>query len=273
MPPKSSPPPAPVPHDLKARVLTALVHAPDGAAVRALLGPSGLLAQVPDHAPEKCELLGLVVARIGALNWAEYSSRDVVDWKRTRGAIEHENTLVNHRLIWLFTSQTVLLTLFGLVLAAKVKGEVKPEFQHYVPFVLGFTSGLAVVVCAVIADAIRGANAQLSRLEHWWHDTYRGQTAAHPPLQMFRRRFWSMTLSSEALPWWFMLFWAALVGGVVFDQVDRARALVADNPQESLLAVGAVLLLLMAGLAGRAVFLAGVARGAAQHRAAGVNPA
>src|SRR4051812_45265106 len=42
--------------------------------------------------------------------WDEFKSKACTDWKRVRTEIEHENSLINHRLVWLFTSQ---LFLFG----------------------------------------------------------------------------------------------------------------------------------------------------------------
>lgn len=38
-------------------------------------------------------------------NWDEFHDVDIVNWKRVRSALEHENLLVNHRLTWLLSSQ------------------------------------------------------------------------------------------------------------------------------------------------------------------------
>ena len=35
--------------------------------------------------------------------WDEFHDREIVDWKRVRSALEHENLLTNHRLTWLLT--------------------------------------------------------------------------------------------------------------------------------------------------------------------------
>ncbi len=73
----------------------------------------------------------------------EFHDQEIVDWKRVRAAIEHENLFVNHRLTWLFMSQLFLFAFFAAVFVPWIKEEVKPIAQHYVPFVLGAISTLA----------------------------------------------------------------------------------------------------------------------------------
>jgi hypothetical protein len=48
----------------------------------------------------------------------EFKDRDFADWKRVRSSIEHENSLVNHRLSWLFASQAFLYAAFAVVFNA-----------------------------------------------------------------------------------------------------------------------------------------------------------
>lgn len=186
-----------------------------------LLGDSGLLNRFvlaePDLAAIQ-QISDLVFSRIKDLHaeWDEFHDTEIVDWKRVRGAIEHENLLINHRLMWLFTSQIFLFAFFGVVFAPWIKDEVKDPARHYVPFVLGAISVLAIILCFIIQDATRAAVHQIGRLQSWW-DAKGLSLTKHPHIQhwrsgILRRLFWS-----EFIPLWFIFAWAILLVGVALD--------------------------------------------------------
>jgi len=45
----------------------------------------------------------------------EYANRDLINWRRVRSVVEHENHLINHRITWLLLSQAGLLTAFATI--------------------------------------------------------------------------------------------------------------------------------------------------------------
>jgi len=52
-----------------------------------------------NHIPEANKrILKIVYKQLELLRFDEFKDRSLADWKRVRSAIEHENTLVNHRL-------------------------------------------------------------------------------------------------------------------------------------------------------------------------------
>jgi hypothetical protein len=61
--------------------------------------------------------------------WTEFSDPAIVDWKRVRSAIEHENVLTNQRFTWLLTSQGFLLGGFVLVFQASTKADVRAGLE------------------------------------------------------------------------------------------------------------------------------------------------
>jgi hypothetical protein len=187
----------------------------------ALLGDSGLLSRyisIEEDLDAIHQLSDLVFSRIKDLHteWDEFRDPQMVDWRRVRGAIEHENLLINHRLTWLFTSQIFLFAFFGAVFTPWIKDEVKDPARHYVPFVLGAVSVLAIIVCLIIQDATRAAVHQIGRLQTWW-SAKNPPTTKHPHIQnwrpgVLRRLFWS-----EFIPLWFVFAWAVLLFGVALD--------------------------------------------------------
>ncbi|HEX7408108.1 MAG TPA: hypothetical protein VF515_10745, partial [Candidatus Binatia bacterium] len=59
--------------------------------------------------------------------WDEFKDPEIVDWKRVRLAIEHENTLTNSRVTWLLYAQGFLLGAYMLVFTASTKQDFKPS--------------------------------------------------------------------------------------------------------------------------------------------------
>ncbi|BBO33243.1 hypothetical protein [Lacipirellula parvula] len=56
----------------------------------------------------------------GEAGWDEFHDIAIVNWKRIRTSIEHENLLVNHRITWLIASQAFLFAAFALIFQAAV---------------------------------------------------------------------------------------------------------------------------------------------------------
>lgn len=125
--------------------------------------------------------------------WGELYDREFADWKRVRGAIEHENMLINQRLTWLFLSQTVLLTAFisvfvewskvkessffdltkkikdpALYRLSEIRESVLPDESIYIILfwiigILGFV--ISIHTCRITISAV----IQINKLERWWY--------------------------------------------------------------------------------------------------------
>ena len=104
------------------------------------------------------------------LRYDEFKDKETVDWKRVRAAIEHENTLVNHRLTWLLTSQALLFGGFGLIF----QDQKKLNDHHYLAFLL-IICFVGIVVSLKTYIDIEMAGRQLSELDRWWHKKYAPQ--------------------------------------------------------------------------------------------------
>ncbi|MDG4595140.1 MAG: hypothetical protein P9F75_05520 [Candidatus Contendobacter sp.] len=158
----------------------------------------------------------------GDTDWDEFKDIEIVDWKRVRSAIEHENTLVNHRLTWLFSSQLFLFAFFGLVFVSWIKKEPNNDLVYFVPFVIGAISILAIVICMVIFCEVNSATTQLDSLQKWWDYRYRknhkrdekdeNHDERHPPIQLWKGKPHVLLrlLWSELIPIWFLVTWLCL---------------------------------------------------------------
>lgn len=165
------------------------------------------------------------------LRFDEFKNKELADWKRIRTAIEHENTLVNHRLTWLLTSQGFLFTGFGVVYSTK------QTVNLYSTTILLVIAIVGMAISFKIFMDIEGASEQLSELDKWWHMTYapeeyerlihrdeittrrkaynRKLKKRHPALQRLRERkmFWlDKGLKVEIS---FLIAWVAIISGVI----------------------------------------------------------
>jgi heme/copper-type cytochrome/quinol oxidase subunit 4 len=175
-------------------------------------------------------------------SWDEFHDEEIVDWKRCRQAIEHENQLVNHRLSWLFASQGFLFAAFGAIwngwkYSASTRDSTDPITSIFVLMIICF---VGIVVCAGIQKSLLEAEMQLASLDKWWYfsgDCNTGSTyhsigererlqgirdAMHPPLQggvHVRGNFLSRLFSFTNTPSWFIVAWV-LIGGFAIHGVS-----------------------------------------------------
>jgi len=113
-------------------------------------------------------IVDIVHKQIEILRFDEFKDKALADWKRVRSAIEHENTLVNHRLTWLLTSQGFLFTGFGVVYSSK---NDKP-LDLYGMAILIVIAIVGMAISLKIFIDIESAAKQLLDLDCWWHKTY-----------------------------------------------------------------------------------------------------
>ncbi|CAE6713977.1 hypothetical protein [Paraburkholderia haematera] len=85
----------------------------------------------------------------------EFSSPHIVAWKLARSAIEHENSLVNHRMTWFLLSQAFLFSAFvGVFIGPK---DPASEFEPLRPYLLIAVGLFAAYVCLVTNDGLQRA--------------------------------------------------------------------------------------------------------------------
>jgi hypothetical protein len=165
-----------------------------------------------------------------AAQWTEFSDHAIVNWKRVRSAIEHENMLVNHRLTWLFASQAFLFTAFTLAFNAWSNPTTANREQF--PFVLGIIEFVGFGTALLIWRGLFAAEKQLNRLDRWWHSSNRDDLEEleipydsndpqrigamkrllpnHPPIEGASSGGIDMLLRQSSIPIVFMIAWAAL---------------------------------------------------------------
>lgn len=83
-----------------------------------LLAKDGLLSDMKaSGAVLDEELIRNILVKGVEISENEYSNRDLINWRRVRSIIEHENHLINHRITWLLLSQAGLLAAFSTIYA------------------------------------------------------------------------------------------------------------------------------------------------------------
>jgi len=97
----------------------------------------------------------------------EFKNPRYADWRRIRLAIEHENTLVNHRITWLLTSQGFVVA--GIV--AVVNESLKPEGvnQAIACIITMVLSLVSFFISWAIHRSLKEADSQLDHLDKWWY--------------------------------------------------------------------------------------------------------
>jgi hypothetical protein len=112
-------------------------------------------------------------------DWDELKDLGFADWRRIRGAIEHENLLTNHRMTWLLQSQGFLLASFGFVLQASLSA--KPDTVVVYQLVLGSVAFIGITMCLYLRWSLLAAFDQHRALEKWWK-AHHPDKNLHPPL-------------------------------------------------------------------------------------------
>jgi hypothetical protein len=97
----------------------------------------------------------------------EFKDQRYADWRRIRLAIEHENTLVNHRITWLLTSQGFIVA--GIV--AVVNEAMKPDgVNKLVACIITIVFSLvSFSISLAIHRSLEEADIQLDHLDKWWY--------------------------------------------------------------------------------------------------------
>jgi hypothetical protein len=230
--------------EVKREILSACAASTDADNLRHLVFDSGqLLEQYLQFTPidynDLRELINQVDQRFQDLRFDEFKDEEFANWKRVRASVEHENTLVNHRLSWLFSSQAFLFTAFILVFNAwKSGGKDLATVSHF-PYLLSIISIVGILICLSIQRGLNSAEDQLRALDKWWHrgawDSQLNQHSVwktrqerdlalrlkllkHPPLQGFiRYAWWDRLFTYSVVPAFFLVAWALIFILIIFD--------------------------------------------------------
>jgi hypothetical protein len=135
--------------------------------------------------------------------WDEFKDAEIVDWKRVRSAIEHENELTNHRLTWMLTSQAFLFAAFALMFQASTKNDVDKLLLPFYKYVLAGISLTGILSAAYLSSGLAAAHKQHKLLEKWWDDR-KADVARHPPISGKPTQFF---LPYSFFPFIFVLGW------------------------------------------------------------------
>jgi len=95
-------------------------------------------------------------------NFNEYEDPFIVDWKRVRGLIEHEDDLIDQRTRWLTLINTFLFAGFYTIAAAT---SIDPDLKLFASWAL---PGIGLVVSVAAKIAIGEAMRQLKESAEWW---------------------------------------------------------------------------------------------------------
>jgi hypothetical protein len=184
--------------------------------------------------------------------WDEFKDPEIVDWKRARAAIEHENCLTNHRFTWLLSSQGFLVGAFLVVWQASLKaGPNSDESLRYL-WVLCAISFVAFFICLHLTLGLLAAHEQHERIELWCKSLPKEPTR-HFPLTGSDPKF-IKTIPYFVLGLVFALTWVAFIAVAFFDYLRSHQWTVS-----MVLGIGALLAI---------TYALGVLRGRRVHRAA-----
>ena len=124
-------------------------------------------------------------------DWDEFKDPEIVDWKRVRSAIEHENDLTNHRFTWLLASQGFLFAAFALTWQASTKTDIRDADRASYQVLLAAFAVTGILVSLYLSRGMVAAHNQHNALESWWRQRPKTDANRHPPLcgtdpRMFR---------------------------------------------------------------------------------------
>ncbi len=102
------------------------------------------------------------------MSTSEFHNRELIDWRRARALIEHENNLINHRVTWLILSQAALLGAFATIYNTNFeKGDSIDKGIVAIPLL--FIISFGCLICFNIYFQLRAASIQTDRVTDWWY--------------------------------------------------------------------------------------------------------
>jgi len=231
--------------ELKREILSACAASTDADNLYHLVFDSGQLFEqylqfTPIEYNDLTELINQVDQRFQDLRFDEFKDEDFANWKRVRAAIEHENTLVNHRLSWLFSSQAFLFTAFTVLFNTWKNSNSTTDIatKNQFLFLLILIALIGFFICLFIQRGLNAAEDHLQELDKWWYrkvdnsipggySVWNNRTRRkelmdlkrfkHPPMQGWVVRSWDRWFNYSVTPVLFLLAWSLIFLLVVLD--------------------------------------------------------
>jgi hypothetical protein len=153
--------------------------------------------------------LGPLPSKYWIDTFRESAAPDVVAWKLARAAIEHENSLVNHRMTWFLGIQAFLFSAFVLIFVTWYKDEGKLG-SFLIPPLLAAVGLFAGYVCLITDDGLKRAFLATEKVTL----QYRRLCLAHPPDPIVPPLHYWVRPSPANLQWLArstMILWLAIV--------------------------------------------------------------
>ena len=122
-------------------------------------------------------------AEPGSRPWNETEDRFIVDWKRIRSQIEHEDQLINNRMTWLLQSQALLFTGFALTLSTISKEEPNSDFMILGKWLFTILPLVGLSICLTVGRVVDAALCQIKNIHDWWEARAKqDEEKHHPPI-------------------------------------------------------------------------------------------
>jgi hypothetical protein len=95
----------------------------------------------------------------------------LVQWKLVRSAIEHENTLISHRVTWFLATQLFLFAGFSSIFVKAVENDsLFGSAKVYSAFVV--ISCIGIWICILAWANMRIAGKMIGRFRDWWVENH-----------------------------------------------------------------------------------------------------
>jgi hypothetical protein len=112
--------------------------------------------------------------------WNESGDEMIVDWKRVRSQIEHEDMLINHRMSWFLAASAFLFSAFCISLSS-LKKDTPTETALLLGVVLTAIPVVGVILSIIAWRVLDDALVQVTRLKNWWSNRLKGEAKEEPP--------------------------------------------------------------------------------------------
>lgn len=181
-------------------------------------------------------------------SFEEFKAPDVTAWKLARAAIEHENTLVNHRLTWLMQSQAFLLSAFSITMVAWVSDSLAEPLRSRVALLLAVIALFGIYICAIIQRSVQKAFDALKNITLHYNRLVQSHGFTRtPPLHVLRKPM--ILCDQHDLPFAIAILWVVLAGVLILTQYPDALSGISS--QNVAVGLGIVAGALVGGFFGR----------------------
>lgn len=180
--------------------------------------------------------------RPGDADWDEFHDDEIVDWKRVRSAIEHENELTNHRLTWLLTSQGFLFAAFSLIFQASTKTDVKDELRIFYYYILAGFAFTGIIISFYLWLLLQGAEIQHEKLRTWWLEKFEGRDDPRHPSICGDPKWTSRVFPASGLPFLFVVSWIIFIVVTLNDLIKPYAIIIVQYLLGALLVLGSMFL-------------------------------